>query len=346
MITVSPANKETVRGIDSLALLCELAAELGRSPEALLAAAGVSPGALSDPAGTVTARAELAAIDALLEGPEEASGLGLIDGTRYRLTTYGIWSYALLSSRTLADALDIGIRHIGLTYACTTITAAETGGRLELRFADWPLPEAERRFVLARDTVAALGIMRGVLDREVRPLEVRLALPAPADPDAFRSAFGREVEFEAEDSALVFDRSLLDLEMPQASELTARMCLEQCRGLLEARHALSGLPGQVRDLLLRDPQRMPGQEEVAAALHLSVRSLRRRLREEDTGFRELLEQTRRGLAEDLLLTEGLTVDQVASRIGYADTPAFVNAFRRWTGTSPRRWVSRTISTKE
>lgn len=339
-----PARKETVRGIDSLALLCELATELGRSPEGLLAAAGVSPEALSDPAGTVTARAELAAIDALLEGPEEASALGLLDGTRYRLTTYGIWSYALLSSRTLADALEIGIGHIGLTYACTTISAAETDGRLELRFADWPLPEAERRFVLARDTVAALGIMQGVLGRKVRPVSVRLALPDPddrAEREAFAAAFGREVEFGADRSALVFDRSLLDLEMPQASELTARMCLEQCRELLEARNAVGGLGGEVRDLLLRDPQRMPGQEEVAAALNLSVRSLRRRLAEQGTGFRELLEQTRRGLAEDLLLTGGLTVDQVASRIGYADTPAFVNAFRRWTGMSPRRWVTAT-----
>lgn len=341
MATVSLPPKERARGVDSLALLCELAGELGRSPKALLAAAGVTAERVSDPAGTVTARDELAAIDALLEGPDEAAELGLMAGTRYRLTTYGIWSYALLSSRTLADALEIGIGHIGLTYACTTISAAETDGRLELRFDDWPLPEAERRFVLARDTVAALGIMRGVLGREVRPRSVRLALPTPdgwAEREAFADAFGREVEFDADRSVLAFDRNLLDIEMPQASELTARMCLEQCRELLEARNAISGLAGEVRDLLLRDPQRMPGQDEVAGALNLSVRSLRRRLADQGTSFRELLEQTRRGLAEDLLLTGGLTVDQVASRIGYADTPAFVNAFRRWTGMSPRRWV--------
>jgi len=335
---VSAPKKEDARGIDSLALLCRLAAELGRSPETLLAAAGVSPEALSDPAGTVTARAELAAIDALLRDPDEAAELGLMAGTRYRLTTYGIWSYALLSSPTLADALEIGIRHIGLTYACTTISAEEADGLLRLRFDDWPLPEEQRRFVLARDSIAALGILRGILDREMAPVRAELALPAPADQSAFTSAFGREVAFDAEYSTLSFDRAILDLEMPQASELTARMCLEQCRELLESRNAHTGLGGEVRDLLLRDPQRMPDQAEVAAALHLSVRSLRRGLREKNTSFRELLEQTRRGLAEDLLLTERLTVDQVASRVGYSDTPAFVNAFRRWTGETPRRWA--------
>jgi AraC-like DNA-binding protein len=94
----------------------------------------------------------------------------------------------------------------------------------------------------------------------------------------------------------------------------------------------------VRDVLLREPQRMPGQAEVAAALHVSVRTLRRRLEDEGSSFRAVLEQTREHLAEELLGTAGLGVEQVAQRLGYAESSSFVHAFRRWKGQSPGRWA--------
>ena len=98
------------------------------------------------------------------------------------------------------------------------------------------------------------------------------------------------------------------------------------------------MSGQVRDLLLRDPSRMPGQEQVAAALDVSVRTLRRQLDAEGTSFRAVVDQTREDLAEELLATAGCTVAQVARRLGYAEASSFVHAFRRWKGVSPRRWA--------
>lgn len=333
-------DEESRRGVASIALLCELAEDLGRPPEDLLEAAGIAPELLEEPSATVTARQELAAIGALLQTPDEATRLGLEAGRRYRLTTYGIWSYALLSSATFRDAIEVALGHVGLTFACTTISFEESRTTLRLCFSDWPLNEPLRRFVLARDTIAGLEIIRGVLDRSVSPREVQLAIPKPGDPGPFRHAFGREVGFDAPASALTFERALLDLPMPQASELTARMCLVQCRELLDTRAARRGFSGRVRDLLVSSPGRIPGQKEVASELNMSVRNLRRRLRDEDVSFRELVDQTRRGLAEDLLKTGQLTVDQVAVRVGYSDTSAFIHAFRRWNEDAPKRWARR------
>ena len=83
---------------------------------------------------------------------------------------------------------------------------------------------------------------------------------------------------------------------------------------------------------------MTGQEEVAAALHMSVRTLRRHLDEEGTSYRAVVEQTREHLAEELLGTAGLSVEEVARRIGYSEASSVVHAFRRWKGLTPGRWA--------
>ncbi|MFC7571361.1 helix-turn-helix transcriptional regulator [Klenkia terrae] len=96
----------------------------------------------------------------------------------------------------------------------------------------------------------------------------------------------------------------------------------------------------MRDLLVHTGGRILGQEEVAAELHVSVRTLRRMLEDDGTTFRAIVEQTREHLAEELLVTAGLSVEQVARRLGYTDASTFVHAFRRWKGISPGRWKER------
>ncbi|MGB5621878.1 MAG: helix-turn-helix transcriptional regulator, partial [Gammaproteobacteria bacterium] len=81
------------------------------------------------------------------------------------------------------------------------------------------------------------------------------------------------------------------------------------------------------------------QTEVADRLHLSERSLRRRLAAESTSYRKLLNQVRETLARAYLLDTGLRVEEIAERLGYSDAANFSHAFRRWTGTSPGRFRS-------
>lgn len=199
-------------------------------------------------------------------------------------------------------------------------------------------PSASPCPVLLRDASAAVHLWCETLGRPVVPLRVALRLPEPADPAPYDAAFGVRPAFGAPRSVVVFDAQLLDQSLPQADPLTAALCEAQCRDLLERRQSCRGTSGRVRDVLLREPWRMPGLDEVAAALHLSARTLRRHLDSEGTSFRAVVEQTRELLAEELLLTAGLTVEQVAQRTGYSEASSFVHAFRRWKGVSPRRWA--------
>jgi AraC-like DNA-binding protein len=70
---------------------------------------------------------------------------------------------------------------------------------------------------------------------------------------------------------------------------------------------------------------------------MSSRTLRRRLDEEGTSFRSLLEEVRQALAEELLATGGLSLEEIAERLGYGEVSNFIHAFKRWKGVPPRQY---------
>jgi AraC-like DNA-binding protein len=80
-----------------------------------------------------------------------------------------------------------------------------------------------------------------------------------------------------------------------------------------------------------------GQEEVARAFGMNRRTFARRLHEDGTTFRELLDTVRFDAARGLLRASAVSLEDVADRLGYADVTAFARAFRRWSGFSPAVW---------
>ena len=133
-----------------------------------------------------------------------------------------------------------------------------------------------------------------------------------------------------------FDARYLDAPLPQASPLTVAMCEAQSRELIARRRVRTGVAAQARQQLvtLSGATSIGG---VARALAMSERTLRRRLTDEGTSFRELADEVHRTLAEEMLRSGALSVDDVAIRLGYAEATSFIAAFKRWTGTTPARY---------
>ena len=72
---------------------------------------------------------------------------------------------------------------------------------------------------------------------------------------------------------------------------------------------------------------------------MAPRSLHRHLAAEGTSFRQLLDEVREVLSEEML-AHRMTIDEVAERLGYAEASSFVHAFKRWKGMSPRIYRQR------
>lgn len=133
---------------------------------------------------------------------------------------------------------------------------------------------------------------------------------------------------------LRFPASHLDLRPDTANPATAQIVEEQCRRELEQLGFAGDLVGQVSAVLRNAQGGYPDLSRVAARLHISSRTFKRKLQEHGASFHELLEAARRAESIRLLRTTSLTVEQIAAQLGYADPSNFCRAFRKWTAATP------------
>ncbi|MEC3957649.1 AraC family transcriptional regulator [Nocardia sp. CDC153] len=320
--------------------MTQLAEERGMRAGDCLAGAGLSPSAVTDANAEVTARQELAVVRNLLARFGDEPGLGVEAGSRYHISLYGPWGLALLASRTLRDAVEVALRYVELAFAFGQLSFVEVGGEGVLRFDDHEVPEDVRAFLAERVMTGIQMIGRELFSVGVPVRRLSFRHEPPADTARYRSVFGLEPCFGAVAHELVFDAAYLDVPLPQANEWARRNCEQMCRDLLARRHARSGVAGAVRDLLVRNPGEIPDQSEVAAELFVSPRTLSRRLHDEGTSFRALLDEVRQALSEEMLDHTGMTTEQVAARLGYAEAASFIRAFRRWKGCPPQEYRAR------
>ncbi|MEV6773739.1 AraC family transcriptional regulator [Nocardia sp. NPDC051030] len=320
--------------------MTQLAEERGMSVAACLTGTSLPPESVIDPNTEVTARQELTVVRNLLARFGDEPGLGVEAGSRYHISLYGPWGLALLSSRTLRDSVEVALRYVELAFAFGQLSFEEVGGEARLRFDDHEVPEDVRPFLAERVITGIQMLGRELFSAGVPMNRVTFQHPAPADTTRYREVFGLEPVFGAPANEAVFDAAYLDIPLPQANEWARSTCEQLCRDLLAKRQARTGVAGAVRDLLVRNPGEIPDQAAVASELFMSPRTLSRRLNEEGTSFRALLDEVRQMLSEELLNHTDMTTEQVAARLGYAEAASFIRAFRRWKGCPPQEYRTR------
>lgn len=331
---------DLLRSTSGVHVLMQLAQERGMTPTECLAGTALPPEAVIDPAAVVTARQEVRVVRNLLARFGDESGLGVEAGDRYRLSLSGPWGLALLSSRTVREVIEVSLRYVDRAFVFGRLTFVPGATESRLVFDDSGIPEDVRPFLTERVVTGIQTIGRERFSAGVPATRVSFRHPGPADTTRYRTVFGVEPVFGAAVNELAFDNAYLDTALPRANELAREACEQLCRDLLTARRARTGVAGSARDLLVRNPGEIPDQIAVAAALFMSPRTLSRRLREEGTSFRDLLDEVREMMSEELLGHTDMTTEQVAARLGYAEAASFIRAFRRWKGCPPQEFRAR------
>ncbi len=321
------------RGVAGVELLLGFGESRGVSRARLLAGSELTAAVLADPAAQVAARQELAVVANLVDALGDPPGLGLALGTRYRIGTFGIFGYACITSPTLRDAIRFALGHLELSFTfCIPSVRVDTAA-IELRLDLTGVPPALTRFLTERDLAAIYTVMTDMLDVRVPVLGATFAFDDPGGT-AYRDTFGVEPAFGAAATVVRFASDRIDDPLPQANAVTVALCEQQCRDLVAQRRTRTGVAHQVREQLVSVSGVPRSIADVAAGLAMSQRTLRRRLTEEGTSYRALLDEVRDAMAQELLATRALSVDDVAVRLGYAEASSFIAAFKRWQGVTP------------
>ncbi|MET8422733.1 AraC family transcriptional regulator [Nocardia sp. NPDC004860] len=327
------------RGVASVALMVGFAREHGVPAARMLQGSGLNEKQLANPDEQIDAHTELAVIRNLVRELGARPDLGLEVGRRYRITTFGIFGFACVSSPTLGEAISLALRYLELSFTFCIPAARWRPGEFMARIHDERVPADVRRFLVERDVTAMFQMLSDLMGHRVELLRADFDFEPPPDLRLYTEIYGLTPNFEAEHNVFTMDPAILEQPLPQANEHTWAMCLAQCTELVSRRRARTGIAAEVRELLvprggLDGFAVPPGIDSVARDLNMSTRTLRRHLDAAGTSYRQLLDEVRRALAEEMLTATPLSVSDVAIRLGYAEASTFIHAFKRWTGTTP------------
>ena len=170
-------------------------------------------------------------------------------------------------------------------------------------------------------------------------MAVALSYPAAADLAPYRAAFRCPISFDAARNSILLSHADVTMPLPTSNPLLAELH-ERFAGEYLRHFDHAQVSHRAREVIIRRlPDGEPRRDQVAGALCMSERTLQRRLEEEATCFIELLDGTRRELAEQYLGRLHLTLAQAAYLLGFADQSSFFRACKRWFDLSPGQYRS-------
>lgn len=299
------------RSSAGLELLLVHGERLGLTRRVLLAGTGLETvwGGPERPA-EVTAAQELRVVRTL-QRLRPAGGAAL--GHAYRAATFGALGYALATSRTVLDLLELFLRYLDLSHAFVLPRPRLEGEDVVVILDGGGIPADVRGFLVARDATAIAGVLG-----ELAP------------------GVGATLVIGPDQALLRFPAADLDAAVAGAGAPVERATAEAlCRGLAQIRRESGPVAREVRVVVTQRLLDGAPAADVAAHLGWSERTLRRRLAAEGTAYQELLDAVRAAVAASLLAAPAsLPVQEVARRLGYADATTFIRAHRRWTGRTP------------
>lgn len=310
-----------------------LAQELGVGLEQCLAGAGLTSTIFDEPTCEIEGWQELRVLANILRQLEPSVPFGLMAGQRYHLTTHGMWGLIAVCSRDTRTAIETGQRYSDLSYSFNRMDFQVHDREAHFLYDEGDNPEAVRAALIEIDMAALVMFGRDLAGRTIPIKRMYLRASRPQYAAAFEPLFGVTPIFNSTSNCIVIDAAHLEMRHPMADEVGLQACEDACRAQLERRRVQRGIAGQVRRRLAAQPGVIPSMTTVASALRMSTRTLRNKLTSEATSFRSLVEELRTRMAEDLLESP-MPVDQIAQRLGYTDTSAFICAFKRWKGITP------------
>ena len=321
-------------------MACARLDEMGKDPTVILSKVGLTAEEARDPAIRLEVRTQIKLLELAAEEVQD-EWLGFHLARSFDLREIGLVYYVMASSDQLADALRNAERYNQIN---------NEGVRLRFRMQDGIAAIALDYVNVDRDTdrhqiefwlVTLVRICRQVTNGRLSPSRLKTRHFRNGTPAEFRAFFGVDIEFGANADEIWLPRPIALLSVVGRDEYLNELLRRYAEEAL-ARNPRERLTvrSKAEDIL---PKLLPHgratASEVARRLGMSSRTLSRKLGEEGTSFAEILDELRAALAKRYLHDETLPVSEIAWLLGYREVSSLTHAFKRWTGTTPRRFRS-------
>jgi len=311
----------------------------GADPAPLFREAGIDPQVIRNPHARVEqlkGQALLRTIAARM--PDPAFGL---DAARcWHPSNLGALGYAWLASSTLRSALGRLARYWRVINTRVVATLDEVPDGIE--FAHRPPPADEAIERVRGDIVLAilLAMCETNFGHRLKPRRVAFRHAAPSDLRPYEAIFDCPIAFGDDANRFVLGLAEADRSLPTSNRQLAAVhdrILVETLARLDKRDVMARARAS---LLERLTSGVLCEQDLAGDLHMSRRSLQRRLAEADATYQSLLDDTRRDLALRYIEDPATSITDITFLLGYSQQSALTRAFRRWTGVSPSQYRAR------
>jgi len=302
-------------------------------PDAVFEEAGLDPSALGD----ANARYPVSRMVRLWELAEVKTRdpcFGLVAASYWHPTTWHALGYSWLASKTLKEAFERVARYSAIITDVAEMKFEESPQNFRFAIASRSTELIPPAITIDAGLATMVYMCRNNYGEDFKPLLVTLTHEDKGCFDKFAGFFRATVQYSATENALYLDKEELTRPLATANVELAR-ANDQVIVAYLAKFNRNAIIMRVKDRLIAQlPSGNVTEESVAEALNLSLRSLQRKLREEGTTYKQVLDETRRALAEKYIEGSVLTLNEIAYLLGFAEPSSFSRSFRRWNGVSP------------
>jgi AraC-like DNA-binding protein len=326
-------EEELAVPVEYVQLIAEQLRSTGVSVEEWLHRGGVRQGDVADPDRMLSyPQFRRLVLGALVAAREPA--LGLFVGERLVASTHGMVGAAAVNSSTVRQALDVVERFARVRSPLIAISHDTGAHKSRLLFAEaLPLGDVQRP-LLEAVVLSIKNVLEDITMGACQVEQVAFPFPEPEYAALARDMFGCKVLYGQDWAGFSVATTALDLPLKLADAAAFEEAARICQRELERIAAEESLGAKVRRILLEKQNGFPSLQVIARLFHMTPRTLHRRLVDEGTSYRELLEGVRRALAVEHVKSGRLGMDEIAYRLGYTDLANFRRAFKRWEGVAP------------
>jgi len=273
-------------------------------------------------------------------GLKHRSDFGLTLGALVTPGTYPVLGMTLLSCKNLLQVLEQVVRYESLNHD------------LGKSHIDWGPHDtvyswAPNNLVFPNDDSdfcfnLIVSIFAGIhtfspwlINRAIPFKQIRFTATEPANAKIFNDFFGTDILFGQATNSIVVDSNILDWPVLNGDTTSFNALTSYADKLLNSRDHKQDIIFQLKSILPESLRRQSFRiDDVAKQLNISSRTLQRKLKETGHGYKAILDDFRRRLAEAYLVDSALSMNEIAFLVGYQEQSSFNHAFKVWNGISP------------
>ncbi|HRI90797.1 MAG TPA: AraC family transcriptional regulator [Accumulibacter sp.] len=298
----------------------------------LLERAHIAPVLLDEPSARIPVD-RYAALYNLINEQLDDEGFGLFSQPM-RCGAFEFLCRSTITAPTLSEAVERSVRFLRLVLPDLSVRLERTHEQARLCIAETRPLLIGRVFAFEWLLRLLHGLLSWLIGRGIVLDSVAFPYPRPQHADDYALIFTADSTFDAATLTASFAANLLDWPI-RRDEATLQAFLDGAPGKLTTLYRRDReMALRVRNALRDALPASPSLAAIAHQLHLSPRTLHRRLEDEGSSFQATKDALRRDLAIDRLAKSKQALAQIAAELGFADAAAFYRAFVRWTGMAP------------